>query len=741
MVTMSLERTEQPGVAVDLAIDGMTCASCVRRVERALGQVPGVVSASVDLATEKAHVETRGAPTSSLVAAVARTGYRASVLADDPDGAAEAELQRAREARGRREFWHAALALALALPLVLPMAAMPFGHELALPAWLQFLLAAPVQFWLGARFYRAGFAALRAGTGNMDLLVALGTSAAFGLSLWNWLVAGHGGHALYFEAAALVVALVLLGKWLEGRARRQTGAAMRALAALRPTTARVLIDGEPTELPIAAVATGDRVLMRPGERVPVDGEIVEGSGHLDESMVTGESLPVVRGPGQKVIGGTINQDAALVVVTTATGAETVLARIIRMVENAQAQKASVQRLVDRISTWFVPAVLAIAAVTALSWWLAGAGIEPAIIHAVTVLVIACPCALGLATPVAIVAGTGAAARAGILIRDPAALEAAHAIDVVAFDKTGTLTEGRPELAGLATAAGQDRRHLLALAAGLQAGSEHPLAGAVRAAAQETGLVPAVATEVRSLPGRGLEGVVVGQRFAILSERAAREAGTDDAELAAWAAAAAARGQSVSWLVALPKGEALAVLAFGDRPRPEAAEAVAALRRQGLRVAMLSGDHPAAAAAIAAEIGIEEVHAGLLPADKVQAVQALRQGGAQVAMVGDGINDAPALAAADLGIAMGSGTDVAMASAGVTLVRPDPLLVAAALAVAKRTRRTIVQSLVFAFLYNVLLIPLAALGQLTPVLAGAAMALSSVSVVANAWRLSRWHADC
>uniref|UniRef100_UPI001359E256 heavy metal translocating P-type ATPase n=1 Tax=Geminicoccus flavidas TaxID=2506407 RepID=UPI001359E256 len=495
------------------------------------------------------------------------------------------------------------------------------------------------------------------------------------------------------------------------------------------------------ELPIAAVAPGDRVLVRPGERMPVDGEIVEGSGHLDEAMVTGESLPVVRGPGQPVIGGTINQDAALVVVTTATGAETVLARIIRMVENAQAQKAGVQRLVDRISTWFVPAVLAIALVTALGWWLAGAGIEPAIIHAVTVLVIACPCALGLATPVAIVAGTGAAARAGILIRDPAALEAAHAIDIVAFDKTGTLTEGRPELAGLMTAAGQDGRHLLALAAGLQEGSEHPLAGAVRTAARVEGLMPAVATEIRSLPGRGLEGVVAGQRFAILSERAAQEAGVVDAALAGWAAAAAAKGQSVSWLVALPKGDAMAVLAFGDRPRPEAAAAVAALRRHGLRVAMLSGDHPAAARAIAAEIGIEEVHAGLLPADKVQAVQELRGQGAQVAMVGDGINDAPALAAADLGIALGSGTDVAMASAGVTLVRPDPRLVAAALAVARRTRRTIVQSLVFAFLYNVLLIPLAAFGQLTPVLAGAAMALSSVSVIANAWRLSRWHANC
>lgn len=741
MATSTLERIDPSLVAVDLAIDGMTCASCVRRVEQALAAVPGVFAASVDLASEKARVQSSGAAASALIAAIRRTGYRATLLEDDPTGAAAAALDRQRQAQSRVEAFHAAIALALAAPLLLPMLAMPFGRELALPPWLQFVLAAPVQFWLGARFYRAGFAALRAGSGNMDLLVALGTSAAFGLSLWNWLVLGHGGHGLYFEAAALVVALVLLGKWMEGRARRMTGAALRALGALRPTTARVLVDGLEIDLPIGAVSVGDRVVIRPGERVAVDGTILEGTGHLDESMVTGESLPVLRRPGQRVIGGTINQDALLLVETSATGAETVLARIIRMVESAQAKKADVQRLVDRISAWFVPIVLAIALVTAIGWWFLAGDIEAAIINAVTVLVIACPCALGLATPVAIVAGTGAAARAGVLIRDPAALEAARSIDIVAFDKTGTLTEGRPDLVALVVAAGQEERHLLALAAGLQQGSEHPLASAVRAAAALRDLDPAPAHSVRALPGRGLEGEIEGRQLAILSERAAREAGCEEPALLQAAQAEARLGRTVSWLVAPKEGLALAVLAFGDRVRPEAKEAVAILHRRGLRVAMLSGDNQAAARAIAGELGIDEVHAELLPEDKVTAIEALGEGGARVAMVGDGINDAPALAAADLGIALGSGTDVAMASAGLTLVRADPRLVAAALEIAARTRATIGQGLLFAFVYNVLLIPLAAGGMLTPVFAGLAMALSSVSVVANAWRLSRWHANC
>jgi Cu+-exporting ATPase len=737
----TLERSDLHSDPIDLAIEGMTCASCVRRIERALEAVPGVRSVTVDLANEKAHVEGAGVAPSTLVATVTKSGYRATVLEDDPSGAANAALDQQRQAQSRREGWAAAIAIALSLPLVLPMLAMPFGVDIALPPWLQFLLAAPVQFVLGARFYRAGLAAARARSPNMDLLVALGTSAAFGLSLWNWLVVGHGGHGLYFEAAALVIALVLLGKWMEGRAKRMTGAALRALAAIRPTTARVIVDGTEVELPIGAVSVGDYISVRPGERVAVDGEIVEGTSHLDESMVTGESLPVIRSAGQKVIGGTINLDGPLLIAATAVGGDTMLSRIIRLVETAQAKKAHVQLLVDRISAWFVPVILLIALGTAIAWWYATGDLELAILNAVTVMVIACPCALGLATPMAVVAATGAGARAGILIRDPAVLEAARSIDLVAFDKTGTLTVGKPELVEILPANGQDDAALFAMAAGLQSGSEHPLAAAIRQAATVRDITPPRTTDLRTLAGKGVEGKVDGLRLAILSERAMLEVTSPDLRLLAAARDEAGAGRTVSWLVDLDHGTALAALSFGDQARPEAKAAVAALRARGVATAMLTGDNRGAAEAIASDLGIDEVHAELLPEDKVGIVHAAHAAGRRVAMVGDGINDAPALAAADLGIAIGSGTDVAMASAGFTLVRPDPRLVPAALDLAERTRSTIIQGLVFAFGYNVLLIPIAAAGLLTPVFAGAAMALSSVSVVANAWRLGRWRANC
>ena len=730
---------------LDLGIGGMTCASCVARVERALRKVPGVQDATVNLATERAHVTHTGGDgmDALLRRAVRNAGY-------EPLAAAQQEA--AADAAGASPwagFGPVAAGLALSAPLVLPMLA---GPHAMLPAWLQLLLAAPVQFVLGARFYRAGWHAARALTGNMDLLVAIGTSAGFGLSLWLWFTAPPGQvQHLYFEASAVVITLVLLGKWLEARAKRQTTAAIRALHALRPDRAHLLgRDGE-VDVPVAEVMAGDRIVVRPGERVPVDGTVQEGATQVDESMLTGEPLPVARTAGDALTGGSINGDGRVVLQVTAVGADTVLARITRLVEDAQAAKAPIQRLVDKVAAVFVPVVLAIALATLLGWLLAGAGAEAALVHAVAVLVIACPCALGLATPAAIMAGTGAAARAGILIKDAEALERAHRVDTVAFDKTGTLTVGRPRLTALALApaAAQEDGNaaLLAAVAGVQAGSEHPLARAVLEAARSRGLAVPEATDVRAVPGRGAEGTVDGRRWAIGNLPWVQETlGAALADpLAERAQALQAEGATVS-AVAVQDTEgawrAEALLAFADEPKPGAREALAALRARGLRLAMISGDNRGAANAMARRLGLDpdagEVQAEVLPQDKAAQVQALREGGRHtVAMVGDGVNDAPALALADVGMAMGNGTDVALHAAGITLMRGDPRLVAAALDISARTVAKIRQNLFWAFAYNVAGIPLAALGYLSPVVAGAAMALSSVSVMANALLLKRW----
>jgi Cu+-exporting ATPase len=608
----------------------------------------------------------------------------------------------------------------------------------ALPGWLQLALATPVQFWLGVRFYRAGWKALRARTGNMDLLVALGTSAAYGLSVYMlWRHWEHEPH-LYFEASAAVISLVLLGKWLEGRAKRQTTEAIRALQSLRPETARVLRAGAELEVPAAQLALGDIIVVRPGERIAADGVIVEGRSHADESMLTGESLPVAKAPGDAVTGGAVNAEGVLTVRATAIGGQSTLAKIIDLVENAQAKKAPIQRLVDRVSAVFVPVVLGIALVTILGWGFATGDWEQALLNAVAVLVIACPCALGLATPTAIMAGTGVAAKHGILIKDAEALETAHAVDTVAFDKTGTLTLGTPALAVFEPFA-LDRSGALSLAAAVQAGSEHPLAKAVLAAAG--GLEIPRADAARAVPGRGMEATASGKRLVLGSGRWMRELGVDLAPFAAKAVELEGQGMSVSWLADVSAAPVvLAAMAFGDRIRPEAAEAIGELRRRAVRTVMLTGDNRAAAQDVGRRLGIDEVRAEILPADKVDAVAELRGAGGRVAMVGDGVNDAPALAAADLGIAMGSGTDVAMHAAGVTLMRPDPRLVAAALDISRRTYAKIRQNLFWAFVYNVVGIPLAAAGVLSPVIAGAAMALSSVSVVANTLLLKRWNPE-
>jgi Cu+-exporting ATPase len=705
-----LERETQ-----DLAITGMHCAACVRRVERALLRVPGVVEASVNLATESARVQTIGGMRrEALAEAVRHAGY------DVPAPAAAA--------RPERDGLLAALALLLAAPLLLPMALLPFGMDATLPVAVQFALAAVVQVGLGARFYVAAWRALRDGAGTMDTLVALGTSAAFGLSVWAW-AAGRGG-ALYFEASAAVIAFVRLGKWLETRARRQAGEAIGALEQLRPERARVRRDGADTDIAASALRRGDLLVIRPGERIAADGIVREGTGSADESLLTGESLPVAKAPGDAVVGGAVNGEALLLAEVTALAAESRLAAMVRMVRDAQAAKPPVQRLVDRVSAVFVPVVIGIAAVTFVGWLLAGAGLEPAAIDAVAVLVIACPCALGLATPAAIIAGTGAAARHGILIRDPAALEQAAAIRTVVFDKTGTLTEGKPELAAVVAAPGWTEEVVLGLAASVQAGSEHPLARAVLARATAE---PAV--HVRAIPGRGIEGELGGRRVLLGNAGLMRErGGVISPELTTRAEALQLAGRTVSFLAvdSAPVG----LLAFGDAPKPHAAAAVAGLRRAGFDVVMLTGDNRGAAGAVAAALGIADVRAEALPEDKLAAIAALRTRGA-VAMVGDGVNDAPALAAADLGLAMATGTDVAAAAAGITLMRGDPMLVPAALDIARRTYRRIWQGLFWAFAYNIVGIPLAASGLLSPVFAGAAMALSSVSVVGSALLLRRW----
>ena len=728
---------------LDIGIGGMTCASCVARVEKALKKVSGVQTATVNLATESARIVYTPADQTEarLRRAVRDAGYEprvANAAIDAPDASPWAG------------FMPVGIGLALSLPLVLPMLGDLFGKHWMLPPLWQFLLATPVQFVLGARFYKAAWSAVKAFSGNMDLLVALGTTAGWTLSMWLWLTAGDGNMPhLYFEGSAIVITLVLLGKWLEARAKRQTTSAIRALHGLRPDVAHLIgVEGE-VDVPVAEVLVGDRIVVKPGERFPVDGTLLEGLTQVDESMLTGEPLPVAKETGGKLTGGSINGEGRVVMQVTAVGSQTVLATIIALVEDAQAAKAPIQRLVDQISAVFVPVVLMIALVTLLGWWLTGHAFELAVIHAVAVLVIACPCALGLATPAAIMAGTGVAAKNGILIKDAQALELAHKVDVVAFDKTGTLTVGQPKLTtllvppGAKNTQGMDALEALHMAASLQSGSEHPLAKAVINDARQKSVVMAAPTQVSAVPGRGTEGKVGARAFLIGSLRWMEELKVDITSLAADAITLQARGATVSAMAErTPDGLRLrAIMAFGDEPKPGAMQALAELRARGIKTVMISGDNRGAAVAMARRLGLRpesgEVMSEVLPGDKAAQVVALKQGGRTVAMVGDGVNDAPALTAADVGMAMGNGTDVAMHAAGITLMRGDPLLVAAALDISDRTVAKIRQNLFWAFAYNVAGIPLAALGFLNPVLAGAAMAMSSVCVMGNALLLKRW----
>jgi Cu+-exporting ATPase len=765
---MTTDSTPSPvSSTLDIGVGGMTCASCVGRVERALKKVPGVQSVAVNLATESARIVV--APGEQIDARLRRAVRDAGYEPRASDAAIDAT-----EPSPWAGFAPVAIGFALSLPLLVPMLADLFGRHWMLPAFWQFVLATPVQFILGAHFYKAAWGALRARSGNMDLLVAIGTTAGWALSMWLWLTAAPGSMPhLYFEGSALVITLVLLGKWLEARAKRQTTSAIRALHALRPDTAHLIgLDGE-VDVPVAEVLPGDKLVVKPGERFPVDGVLLEGHTQVDESMLTGEPLPVEKhagtDPAPMLTGGSINGDGRVVMQVRAVGVDTVLSSIIRLVEDAQAAKAPIQRLVDQVSAVFVPVVLVIALATLLGWWLTGHPFELAVINAVAVLVIACPCALGLATPAAIMTGTGVAAQHGILIKDAQALELAHKVNVIAFDKTGTLTVGRPRLTHFwatdeehgelpeASDLPPAQQHWLTLAASLQSGSEHPLARAVLSAVKEHQLVVPTPTDVRAVPGRGTEGEVGSgpdQKTCLIgSLRWMEELGADlgpaDSATRNRAAALQSSGATVSVMAQrLPataqqpeRVQVLALLAFGDEPKPGAKEALAALRARGLKTVMISGDNRGAAEVMARRLGLRpeegEVMAEVLPGDKAARVMALKQGGQIVAMVGDGVNDAPALAAADVGLAMGNGTDVAMHAAGITLMRGDPLLVAAALDISDRTVAKIRQNLFWAFAYNVAGIPLAALGFLNPVVAGAAMAMSSVSVMSNALLLKRW----
>lgn len=719
------------GVTYEMAISGMTCASCVGRVERALANADGVETAQVNLATERATVSVTPGDVgvSDLIKIVEKTGFGATAVTDEETQFADEERRAA--VMARKQLNVVVASAALTLPFFAAMASNAMGGNLVLSPMLQLALAIPIQFGTGLRFYKPAWAALKAGTGNMDLLVVMGTSAAFWLSIYLMLYI-PGAH-LYFEAGAAVITLVLLGKLLESRAKRATTSAIRALMDLRPEMARVLRDGVEVEIAATLVKSGDLVVIRPGERLPVDGIVTDGISQIDESLITGESLPVEKAVGDTVTGGAINGEGLLKIKATTVGADSALARIIHLIQSAQATKAPVQKLVDRIAAVFVPVVVSIAALTFAYWmFIGGIDMAPSIINAVAVLVIACPCALGLATPTAIMAGTGSAARYGILIKDAEALEVAHRVDVVVLDKTGTLTEGRPTVTEM-FATGGDETELLRLAASAQQGSEHPLAKAVLAEAGGIELTPP--DSFVSHPGRGLKAELEGKNIVIGNRRMMSDQGVATETLEVKAAAYEETGNTVMWVA--EGAELLGLIAVGDRLKPSAADAVRHLKEQGIETVMLTGDNARTARGVAEAVGVDHVIAEVLPEDKAAEIERLKGLGKTVAMVGDGINDAPALALADVGIAMGTGTDVAMHTAGITLMRGEPDLIAASIRVSRATYRKIRQNLFWAFIYNIIGIPLAAAGLLSPVIAGAAMAMSSVSVVSNSLLLRRW----
>jgi Cu+-exporting ATPase len=725
-----------PAQTAEFQIYGMTCAACATRIEKTLNKLEGV-EAAVNFASETARVRYMPglATVEQLVAAIRKAGYDANERVE-----ANADEEKARRADAYRAdlrlFW---ISVALSLPLVLQMFATfdSAGHEW-LPRWLQLALATPVQFWIGRRFYLGGWNALRGGGANMDVLIALGTSAAYGLSAVVTLAGLHQQH-VYFEASAVIITLVLMGKLLEARAKLGTSAAIEALIRLQPKTARVERDGALIEVPVASIQIGDVFVVRPGESIPVDGLVATGESGIDESMLTGESLPVGKQSGDKVYAGTLNQQGLLRCRAEGVGAATMLAGIIRLVREAQGSKAPIQRLADRVAGVFVPVVVAISALTFALWWGIGGEFAPALVSAVAVLVIACPCALGLATPTAIMVGTGRGAQVGVLVKNAVALERAQKIRTLIVDKTGTLTEGRPVVTDVVPGAGFAAAELLAAAASLESGSAHPLAHAVLEYAKQQGIAPAPLRAFESVTGKGVQAVLAvpalgGEQTMLLGAPAfLTESGLAVDE----AAIRPLLEQGKTVIAVGGAGRILGYLAIADKLRASSREAVGRLRAMGIDVVMLTGDNAATAKAIAEAAGISHYRAQVMPGEKAAAVAEFKTEGRVVGMVGDGVNDAPALAAADVSFAIGAGSDVAIEAADIALMRNDLLSVVDAISLSRATLSKIRQNLFFAFIYNVLGIPLAAAGMLNPVIAGAAMAMSSVSVVSNSLLLRRW----
>lgn len=720
-----------PDQHIELALEGMTCAACATRIEKVLNKLPGV-QASVNFATEKANIRLAPGTASmaDLLAAVQKAGYSAHEIIEssrEDEKARRAELYR----KELRLFWLSAI---LTLPLLLQMGTMLTGqqHVEWMPYWLQMLLATPVQFWVGKRFYTGAWHSLRGGSANMDVLVALGTSAAYFLSAVITLFNLHGQH-VYFEASAAIITLILMGKLLEARAKGKTSSAIEQLLQLQPKTAHIERNGEVVEIEVSAIALDDVFIVRAGERVPVDGEVLDGDSSVDESMLTGESLPVSKTIGQKVFAATQNNQGMLRCRATKVGAHTALAEIIRLVEEAQGSKAPIQKLADTISGIFVPVVVAISLVTFGLWWGLSGNFTAALVNAVAVLVIACPCALGLATPTAIMVGTGRGAQTGILVRNAAALERAEKIQVLIVDKTGTLTEGKPSVTDVLPMNNYSEHDLLSLAAALEQGSEHPLAQAVLNYAKQQSIPPASMTNFSAISGKGVQADVAGETIWLGSPKLLQEQGVkiETNQISQL------QSQGKTVIVLAKQSGAIGVIAIADKLRASSAGAVAKLKQMNIEVVMLTGDNHATAQAIALQAGIDNFRAEVLPQHKADEVQKIRAQGKIAGMAGDGINDAPALAAADVSFAISSGSDIAIEAADVTLMRNDLNSVADAVSLSRATLGKIRQNLFFAFIYNILGIPLAAFGMLNPVIAGAAMAMSSVSVVSNSLLLKRW----